>query len=331
MLLALYAHALTGIDTEVIITVIYVVLVGILLTGAGEAMLLTLFVSLLAVAGVAVFASYTGSAITVGSFAGLQLSGLGTSGIWLALPFAVTFFLGLEGVPFAAEEAKNPGRDVPIGLLLSLLLVVVTGSLVLILGPAGVGLESLSGSEQPILAGLSAPRVGALPIVGQLVTIAAVLGLTSCLFSSIYAYSRQVFAMARDEELPKFLSHLNSAGASGGADHTLVDQYGRRADRCTQSGYRGDGLLRMPFLCDDVRLLHRAAPSQAFSAAALQGQAGLARRHGRALPRHCDFRRLRCVGSSVVGHRRRHVCCAAALPRRHLLQGSLKRVSSGVS
>ena len=217
VLLALYAHALTGIDTEVIITVIYVVLVGILLTGAGEAMLLTLFVSLLAVAGVAVFASYTGSAITVGSFAGLQLSGLGTSGIWLALPFAVTFFLGLEGVPFAAEEAKNPGRDVPIGLLLSLLLVVVTGSLVLILGPAGVGLESLSGSEQPILAGLSAPRVGALPIVGQLVTIAAVLGLTSCLFSSIYAYSRQVFAMARDEELPKFLSHLNKRGAPAAA------------------------------------------------------------------------------------------------------------------
>lgn len=213
VLLAVYAHALTGIGTEFIIVVTYVVLVSILLSGAGEAMLLTLFVSLLAVAGVVVFALYSGGAITAGSFARLQFSGLGPSGIWLALPFAVTFFLGLEGVPFAAEEAKNPGRDVPIGLLLSLLLVAVTGSLVLILGPAGVGLESLSGSEQPILSGLSSPRMGALPIVGQVVSIAAVLGLASCLFSSIYAYSRQIFAMARDGELPAFLGHLNRRGA----------------------------------------------------------------------------------------------------------------------
>lgn len=217
VLLAVYTHALTGVSTEVVVVVTYVVLVAILLTGAGEAIMLTLFVSLLAIAGVAVFAAYSGGAIGPGSFADLHFSGLGPGGVWLALPFAVTFFLGLEGVPFAAEEAVDPGRDVPVGLLLSLLLVTIAGSLVLVLGPAGVGLAALRGSEEPILSGLSAPRVGASPMVVQAVSLAAVFGLATSLFSSIYAYSRQIFAMARDGELPRLLGHLNKRGAPAAA------------------------------------------------------------------------------------------------------------------
>lgn len=217
VLLAAYTHALTGIGAATVIIVTYAVLVGILLTGAGEAIMLTLFVSLLAIAGVAVFIFYAGGAAGAENFADLNLAAIQASGVWLALPFAVTFFLGLEGVPFAAEEAKKPARDVPIGLLLSLALVAILGSLVLILGPAGVGLPTLRGSGEPILAGLSAARIGASPIVVQAVTLAAILGLATSLFSSIYAYSRQIFAMARDGELPRLLGHLNRRGAPAAA------------------------------------------------------------------------------------------------------------------
>ena len=217
VLMASYAHALTGIDAGIVVTLAYVGLVAILLSGAGEAMVLTLSVSMLAIAGVLLFAFGSGSAIGPSSFDALQTAEMSPHGIFLALPFAVTFFLGLEGVPFAAEEAINPVRDVPIGLRLSLLLVVVTGSLVLILGPAGVGLPVLSGSENPLLTGLKATSFGTWPLLVEIVSIAAIAGLTTTLFSSIYAYSRQAFAMARDRELPQFLGNINRRGAPAAA------------------------------------------------------------------------------------------------------------------
>jgi amino acid transporter len=49
--------------------------------------------------------------------------------------------------------------------------------------------------------------------VVQVVSIAAIGGLATSLFSSIYAYSRLIFAMARDGELPAFLVHLRRARA----------------------------------------------------------------------------------------------------------------------
>ena len=37
----------------------------------------------------------------------------GLLGIWAAFPFGMWFFLGVEGVPLAAEEAKDPARSLP--------------------------------------------------------------------------------------------------------------------------------------------------------------------------------------------------------------------------
>ena len=42
-----------------------------------------------------------------------RLLPMGWYGVWAALPFAMWLFLAVEGVPLAAEEAKNPAKDVP--------------------------------------------------------------------------------------------------------------------------------------------------------------------------------------------------------------------------
>jgi ethanolamine permease len=41
----------------------------------------------------------------------------GYVGVWAAIPYAIWFFLAVEGVPLAAEETKNPKRDLPRGLI----------------------------------------------------------------------------------------------------------------------------------------------------------------------------------------------------------------------
>ena len=49
-----------------------------------------------------------------------ELLPFGLLGIWAAVPFAIWFFLAVEGVPLAAEEAREPERDVPRGIVASM-------------------------------------------------------------------------------------------------------------------------------------------------------------------------------------------------------------------
>ena len=50
----------------------------------------------------------------------------GYLGIWAAVPFAIWFFLAIEGVPLAAEEAANPERNVPRGIIAAMGVLLVT-------------------------------------------------------------------------------------------------------------------------------------------------------------------------------------------------------------
>ncbi|BBI59547.1 hypothetical protein HSBAA_08530 [Vreelandella sulfidaeris] len=45
----------------------------------------------------------------------------GWYGVWAALPFGMWLFLAVEGVPLAAEEAKDPARDMPKGIIAAML------------------------------------------------------------------------------------------------------------------------------------------------------------------------------------------------------------------
>ena len=58
----------------------------------------------------------------------------GYVGIWAAIPYAIWFFLAVEGVPLAAE--KNPQRDMPRGLIGAMLILVAFAGLILLVGPA---------------------------------------------------------------------------------------------------------------------------------------------------------------------------------------------------
>jgi len=209
VLLGTYVQSLIGVSATSVAVAAYALFVGILLAGAGEAIVLTLISSLLALAGAILFVWFTARAAAPAAFGALDVHSIRTGGVWLALPFGVTFFLGLEGVPLAAEEAVDPARDVPRGLHYALAIVAMLGCAVLLFGPAGAGLAALRGSSEPILAGLAAPGVGAPHAAVAAINIAAVAGLGTSLFGSLYACSRLVFAMARMRELPVTLSYLN--------------------------------------------------------------------------------------------------------------------------
>ena len=129
----------------------------------------------------------------------------GIPGIFYALPFAIWFYLAIEELPLAAEEASDPKRDIPRGTIYGLLTLVVTGFLVLFLN-AGIspGSAELSESGEPLLDGLK--TIFGDGTSASLLGLAAVAGLVASFHTIIFAYGRNIFSLSRAGYYPHRLS-----------------------------------------------------------------------------------------------------------------------------
>lgn len=107
----------------------------------------------------------------------------GYLGVWSALPFAIWFFLAVEGVPLAAEETADPARNVPRGITAAFSVLVLTcAAAVLLLATGAGGAAAMSSSGNPLVAALG-PTVAA-----TVVNYIGLAGLVASFFSIIYAY-----------------------------------------------------------------------------------------------------------------------------------------------
>jgi ethanolamine permease len=195
---------------------VYLLFIGIHLSGVGEALKVMFVITAIALAGLVIFAI-----AAIGSFDVANLTDIaptdaagassflpfGYLGIWAAVPFAIWFFLAIEGVPLAAEEAKDPARNVPRGIIAAMAVLVVTGATVLVLAAGAGGAEVISASGNPLVEALGDTTMA------KVVNYIGLAGLIASFFSIIYAYSRQLFALSRAGYLPKVLSVTNSRKA----------------------------------------------------------------------------------------------------------------------
>ena len=163
----------------------------------------------------------------------LSSSGTGILGAAASIFFA---YVGFDAVSTAAEETKNPQRNVPIGLIGSLLICTIFYLLVAggVVGAYGAqplmdpatGLPFKEGSPQLFAAAAChtahAPTVCSKealayilrqvsnPIFGDLVGLAAAIALPSVVLLMMYGQTRIFFVMARDGLLPERLSAVHS-------------------------------------------------------------------------------------------------------------------------
>lgn len=113
----------------------FLVFIGIHLWGVGEALRFSFVVTGIAVAALLVFAvaaftDFDASRLNdipvdTGAFGANSWLPMGLLGIWAAFPFGMWFFLGVEGVPLAAEETKDPARTLPRAIRWSMAILVV--------------------------------------------------------------------------------------------------------------------------------------------------------------------------------------------------------------
>jgi ethanolamine permease len=132
----------------------------------------------------------------------------GPLGILSALPFAIWFFLAIEQLPLAAEEAHAPHRDLPRGLLYGLLTLVVAAFLTLFLN-AGIapGSAVLGSSAEPLFEGFK--TIFGAGLGARLLALVAVTGLVASFHSIIFAYGRQIFSLSRAGYFPRWLSRTH--------------------------------------------------------------------------------------------------------------------------
>ena len=123
----------------------------------------------------------------------------GMGGIGLAAGLVFFSYIGFDAVSTTAQEAKNPQRDLPIGIILSLSICTV-----LYIGIAAV----LTGMVPYKSVNIEAPLVRAfldhnVGWAANIVTIGSIAGLTSVMLVMLLGQSRVLYAMAHDGLLPR--------------------------------------------------------------------------------------------------------------------------------
>ncbi len=131
----------------------------------------------------------------------------GLPAIFYTAGFVFVSYGGLLKVASVAEEVKDPARVVPLGMILSLLIVTILYMLVVFVTTGVLGAAELDHSLTPI-------SIGARAFLGQwgmvILSIAAVLAFVSTANAGIMAASRYPLALSRDGLLPEFLQGISA-------------------------------------------------------------------------------------------------------------------------
>ncbi|CAN5833179.1 ethanolamine permease [soil metagenome] len=192
----------------------YVIFIALNWVGVGIAAAFELFVTVLAIFELLVFMGVVAPGWTWGNFTangwagGAVLNGAAVSGIFASIPFAIWFFLAIEGAAMAAEEARDPHRTIPLAYTTGIVTLVVLAFGVMIMA-GGVG-------DWRQLANINDPLPQAMKVVvgessgwlHMLVWI-GLFGLVASFHGIIMGYSRQIFALARAGYLPKYFAGLS--------------------------------------------------------------------------------------------------------------------------
>jgi ethanolamine permease len=132
----------------------------------------------------------------------------GALGVFTALPFAIWFYLALEGVAMSAEEVIDPKRDIPKGYIAGIATLVILALGTLICATGILTPEQLVEDDSPLPRVLRAVLSANHPMTHLMVYL-GLFGLIASFHGIMMGYSRQVFALARAGFLPPVLSRLH--------------------------------------------------------------------------------------------------------------------------
>ncbi|ALN16046.1 amino acid permease [Acidipropionibacterium acidipropionici] len=138
-------------------------------------------------------------------FTGSGQTAFGVSGIVAGAALVFFAYIGFDVVATTAEEAKNPKRDVPLGILGSL---VVCTILYIAISLVLIGMVPYDQLDPSASLAKAFTTVGK-PWMAIIISAGAVAGLTTVVLTMMIGATRVIFAMSRDGLLPEGLSHVH--------------------------------------------------------------------------------------------------------------------------
>jgi APA family basic amino acid/polyamine antiporter len=130
-------------------------------------------------------------------------------GVMAAAAIIFFAFYGFDAIATAAEEAKNPDRDLKIGIVGSMLACVVIYIAVAVAAVGAIAYSRFANSPEPLA--LILRELGQ-PLAAHYLAISAIIALPTVILAFFYGQSRIFFTMARDGLLPTALARLSSRG-----------------------------------------------------------------------------------------------------------------------
>ncbi|WP_087718030.1 ethanolamine permease [Salinicola salarius] len=192
----------------------YVVFMTLNILGVKLAAMFELLVTSLAVIELLVFMGVVAPGFSMANFvangwAGENVfSGQAVAGIFAAIPFAIWFFLAIEGAAMAAEETRDPRRTIPKAYVSGIITLVILAFGVMLMA-GGVGdWRTLSDINDPLPQAMRMVVGDNSRWMHMLVWI-GLFGLIASFHGIILGYSRQFFALARAGYLPSGLAKLS--------------------------------------------------------------------------------------------------------------------------
>lgn len=185
-----------------------VVFILINISGVKESAAFSVFITILAVAELLLFMGIIGPHFKTANYLRDPMP-FGWPGVFAALPYAVWFYLAIEGVAMVAEEVKNPVRNIPKGYISGLATLMFLALGIMILTGGITDWHTLSNIDYPLPEAIAAV-LGRNNNLTKIFSGIGLFGLIASFHGTILASSRQVFAMARSGYLPQVLSKVNT-------------------------------------------------------------------------------------------------------------------------
>ena len=130
----------------------------------------------------------------------------GWKGVFAGASVIFFAYIGFDAVSTAAEEVKNPQKDLPRGIISSLIICTILYILVSAILTGMVPYFKFKNTAAPVAFALQ--QVG-YKWGSALISVGAICGLTSVLIVMMFGQTRILFAMSRDGLLPKVFGHVN--------------------------------------------------------------------------------------------------------------------------
>jgi len=194
---------------------IYFVFTGLNVYGVKAAASFEVIITVLAVGELLLF---SGIALPKFEVANLTHNAMpnGWGGVFAAIPFAIWFFLGIEGIANVAEETKNPQKDISKGFGWAIFTLAILCILIFVAATGIAGWEAIvykngiSGetSDSPLPLAL-AKITGSNHLMYHLLITVGLFGLVASFHGLILAAGRSTYEMGRVHNIPSFLGKIS--------------------------------------------------------------------------------------------------------------------------